>query len=462
MQTYGRSVEYPVLSAYTTTAGTTAGPRIVRLWRVVGNDNYLRLANADHECWPVSTDTGVDNGLSEPERFGMQAVNTAPEDFPKSWQFLQGGYYYTKYDVSWWNKDWSSSTRKAFLRFRPVVVAEYSSDFAPAGPPSAFAQTHGFGLVQYFGQKSLGGNIYEPPYGVGIVMMASIPDSPSHPQTSVSFRKYLVFFVGDRCVWHYEFPAVADVAHATKQNNIWVPFPAHWITMRPSSSGNAQSNEPINIGVFTYSADDNVSEQHVTGLPGALASNGAVDIPNTKIDRYTQHRVVRVQVLLSGENQTPSGGATQADRTGTGTRQWHVPSITEEPFTGDPVTPWIGWNNWWFHTWLLGVQSAFREFTCSIPLNFPNPPSSPYRVRARSLHQPDLPLNATAYFVRFRGTDNAAHFPNSPSSATSYTPVSAPYPYNCCGWYRPWDTTTNTEPSHRYWWVDHKIVHGAI
>ena len=461
METYGRTREYPILSAYTSTAGNTAGPRVVRLWRTVSNDNYVRLANADHECWPINNDTGVDNGISEPERFILSNVNTTWEEFPKSWYFSEGGYYTTSYPVSWWDRNYGNSSRKAFLRFRPIVVPEYTEpDYFPADIPSVQASTRGFGLVQYFGRKVVGG-VRQPLYGVGIVVMASIPDNPGDPETSVLFKKYLVFFVGDRCVWHYEFPQMSDVAHAEKVDGVWVPtIGASWISMRPGAGGNNTSNEPINIGVFTYSADDDLTESPRL-FPGALSS-GSVDMPDTKVDLYTEHRVVRVSVDLANANRTPSGGATDPDtRVGTGNQQWYVPSITEpgeEP--NEPIDTWVGWAYWRFHTWLTAVQSPFREFTFSIPLYFTNPPSSPYKVRARSLHQADLPLNATSYFVRFRGTDNAALFPNSPESATPYTPVAAPYPYNCCGWYRPWDGTT--EPSHLYWWVDHKIIHGAL
>ena len=461
METYGQTVQYPILSAYTTTAGNTAGPRVVRLWRTAGTDNYVRLANADHECWPVSTDTALDNGLSEPQRFILVDVNTQWEQFPKSWYFSEGGHYKTSYAVSWWNHNYGNSSRKAFLRFRPIVVPEFaSSDYYPTDIPNTSAATRGFGLVQYFGQKVVNG-IRQPLYGVGIVVMASIPDNPGDPQTGVSFKKYLVFFVGDRCVWHYEFAQPSDIAHAEKVNNVWVPtVSANWISMRPGAGGDNISNGPINIGVFTYSADDDVSE-NVRIFPGALENSGSVDMPGTRIDLYTEHHVIRVSVDLAGENRTPSGGATDPDtRVGTGNQQWYVPSITDpEEDPNEPIGDWEGWRYWAFHTWLLGVQSALREFTFSIPLNFTNPPSNPYKVRARSLHQLDLPLNATSYFVRFRGTNNAAHFPNSPGSATSYTPVAAPYPYNCCGWYRPWNGSA--EPLHRYWWVDHKIIHGV-
>ena len=460
METYGRDREYPILSAYTSTAGNTAGPRVVRLWRTVSNDNYVRLANADHECWPINTDSAPDNGLSEPTRFILVDVNTEWADFPKSWYFGDGGYYKTSYPVSWWDRNYGNSSRKAFLRFRPIVVPEYNTDMlgSPSAPPSGM--TRGFGLVQYFGQKQVG-STYQKPYGVGVVVMASA--SPSNPSPYVVFRKYLVFFVGDRCVWHYEFQQMSDVAHAEKVDGVWVPtIGANWISMRPGAGGNNTSNEPINIGVFTYSADDDPAESPRL-FPGALSS-GSIDMPNTKVDLYTEHRVVRVSVDLANANRTPSGGATDPDTfVGTGNQQWYVPSITEpgeEPNEG--IDEWLGWPYWSFRTWLTAVQSPFREFTFSIPLNFTNPPSNPYKVRARSLHQPDLPLNATSYFVRFRGTDNAALFPNSPGSATSYTPVAAPYPYNCCGWYRPWDNVANAEPSHQYWWVDHKIIHGAL
>jgi hypothetical protein len=169
-----------------------------------------------------------------------------------------------------------------------------------------------------------------------------------------------------------------------------------------------------------------------------------------------------VHIDLNGENQTPSGGVTGADRTGTGNRQWFVPSITATGDPSDSIPEWFGWAYWRFHTWLLGVQSPLREFTISIPLEVVNPPSAPYQVRVRSFHQADRPLSAPSYFVAFRGTDNPAHYPNSPQSATVYTPVPAPHPYNCCGWYRPWNNATSTEPQHRYWWVDHKIVHGVF
>jgi hypothetical protein len=291
--------------------------------------------------------------------------------------------------------------------------------------------------------------------------MASIPANPTSFE-SVTFRKYLVFFIGDRCVWHYEFADPMQVAHAEKVDGVWRPtVGANWISMRAGSSANNQSN-PINIGVFTYSADEDITESAVTGLPGALSGAGSVDMPDTKIDLYTEHMVARVHVDLNGENQTPSGGATQSDRTGTGNRQWFVPSITTGIDPSDSIPEWLGWNYWQFHTWLLGVQSPLREFTMSIPLEVVNPPSGPYQVRVRSSHQVDRPLSAPSYFVAFRGTDNPAHYPNSPQSATVYTPVSAPYPYNCCGWYRPWDSATSTEPQHRYWWVDHKIVHGVL
>jgi hypothetical protein len=460
MQQYGRDVSYPILNAYTSTAGNTAGPRVVRLWRVPNTDNYVRLANADHEAWPVNTSTALDNGISEPNRFIIAGVNTAPEDFPKSWYFPQGSYYKTSYAVSWWNKDYAnSSSRRGFIRFRPVVVPEFVG-IPPAAPDSVSATTRGFGLVQYFGRKVDNG-VVQPLYGVGIVVMASIPNNPTDYQ-AVTFRKYLVFFIGDRCVWHYEFANPQQVAHATKTDGVWTPaVGANWISMRAGSGANDQSN-PINIGVFTYSADDDITQSPMTGLQGALSGAASVDMPNTKIDLYTEHMVARVHIDLNGENQTPSGGATQADRTGTGNRQWFVPSITTGNDPSDPIGTWLGWSYWQFHTWLLGVQSPFREFTMSIPLNVSNPPSGPYQVRVRTLHQVDRPLNAPSYFVAFRGTNDGTHFPNSPQNATVYTPVAAPHPYNCCGWYRPWNNANSTEPQHRYWWVDHKIIHGVI
>jgi hypothetical protein len=292
--------------------------------------------------------------------------------------------------------------------------------------------------------------------------MASIPDNPPNIE-SVTFRKYLVFFVGDRCVWHYEFANPQQVAHAEKVDGVWRPVVgANWISMRAGSSANEQSNQPINIGVFTYSADDDITQNARTDLPGALYGAGSIDMLGTKIDLYTEHMVARVHIDLNGENQTPSGGATQADRTGTGNRQWFVPSITTGSDPSDPIGTWLGWTYWQFHTWLLGVQSPLREFTMSIPLDVSNPPSTPYQIRVRSFHQVDRPLSAPSYFTAFRGTNTAAHYPNAPQNATVYTPVAAPYPYNCCGWYRPWDSATSTEPQHRYWWVDHKIIHGVF
>lgn len=459
MQRYGLNVAYPILPAYTQTAGTTAGPRVVCLWRDPNRDNYVRLANADHEAWPVNTGTAPDNGISEPYRFVIAGVNTAPADFPKAWYFPQGSYYKTSYAVSWWNKDYSSGSRRGFIRFRPVVVPEYIGEIGSSGG-SVSAHTRGFGLVQYFGRKVDGG-VPQPLYGVGIVVMASVPNNPPDFQ-SVTFRKYLVFFVGDRCVWHYEFANPQQVAHATKTDGVWSPaVGANWISMRAGSNANDQSN-PINIGVFEYSADDNITQNPMTGLPGALSDAASINMPGTKIDLYTEHMVARVHIDLNGENQTPSGGATQADRTGTGNRQWFVPSITTGGDPSDPIGTWLGWTYWQFHTWLLGVQSPLREFTISIPLDVSNPPSGPYQIRVRSFHQVDRPLNAPSYFVAFRGTNTAAHYPNAPQNATVYTPVAAPHPYNCCGWYRPWDNATSTEPQHRYWWVDHKIIHGVV
>jgi len=315
--------------------------------------------------------------------------------------------------------------------------------------------------VQYFGRKVNENGLPQPLYGVGVVIMASIPLDPPNFE-SVTFKKYLVFFVGDRCVWHYEFSDWTQVAHATKADGVWTPtVGANWISMRAGSSANSQSN-PINIGVFTYSADDDITQNARTDLPGSLYGAGSIDMPNTKIDLYTEHMVARVHINLYGENQTPSGGATQADGTGTGNRQWFVPSITTGGDPSDSVGEWAGWGAWLFHTWLLSVQSPFREFTMSIPLNVSNPPSTPYQVRVRSFHQVDRPLNAPSYFTAFRGTNDETRFPNSPENATVYTPVAAPYPYNCCGWYRPWDSATSTEPQHRYWWVDHKIIHGVF
>jgi len=461
MQQYGRNVSYPILSAYTETAGTTAGPRVVCLWRDPNRDNYVRLANADHEAWPINTDTTPDNGISEPNRFIIAGVNTAPADFPKSWYFSQGSYYKTSYAVSWWDKNYGSSSRRGFIRFRPVVVPEYIGEIGSSGG-SVTAHTRGFGLVQYFGRKVDNNGVIQPLYGVGIVVMASVPNNPPNFE-SVTFKKYLVFFVGDRCVWHYEFADPTQVAHATKTDGVWTPaVGANWISMRAGPNANSVSNAPINIGVFTYSADDDITQNAMTGLPGALSGAASVDMTGTKIDLYTEHMVARVHINLNGENQTPSGGATQADRTGTGNRQWFVPSITTGNDPSDPIGEWLGWTYWRFHTWLLGVQSPLREFTMSIPLNVSNPPSGPYQVRVRSFHQVDRPLNAPSHFVAFRGTDNAALYPNSPQSATVYTPVPAPYPYDCCGWYRPWNSASSTEPQHRYWWVDHKIVHGAL
>jgi hypothetical protein len=459
MQQYGRDVVYPILSAYTTTAGNTAGPRVVRLWRVPNQDNYVRLANADHEAWPINTDTTSDNGISEPNRFIIAGVDTAPSDFPKAWYFPQGSYYKTSYAVSWWDRNYGSSSRRGFIRFRPVVVPEYIGGIGSGGG-GVTAQTRGFGLVQYFGRK-VDGNTAQPLYGVGIVVMASIPDNPPNFE-AVTFRKYLVFFIGDRCVWHYEFADPQQIAHATKTDGVWGAVFANWISMRAGSNANNQSN-PINIGVFTYDADDNINESGRTDLPGALAGVGHIDMPNTKIDLYTEHMVARVHIDLNGENQTPSGGATQSDKTGTGNRQWFVPSITTG---GDPPnsSEWLGWTYWRFHTWLLGVQSPLREFTMSIPLNVSNPPSGPYQIRVRSFHQVDRPLSAPSYFTAFRGTDAPERFPESPqgTGVSTYTPVTAPHPYNCCGWYRPWDDASSREPQHRYWWVDHKIIHGVL
>jgi hypothetical protein len=331
------------------------------------------------------------------------------------------------------------------------------TDYFPSSE-STSAQTRGFGLVQYFGRKVDENNVPQPLYGVGIVVMASIPDNPANFE-AVTFRKYLVFFVGDRCIWHYEFDDPEQIAHATKTDGVWGAVFANWISMRAGSSANTQSN-PINIGVFTYNTDDDIAESARTNLPGALAGVGHINMPGTKIDLYTEHMVARVHVDLNGANQTPSGGATQSDQTGTGNRQWFVPSITTS--YDPPNSTWLGWTYWQFHTWLLGVQSPLREFTMSIPLNVSNPPNAPYQVRARTLHQVDYPLGAPSYFTAFRGTDDPAHYPNSPQSATVYTPVPAPHPYNCCGWYRPWDNATSTEPQHRYWWVDHKIIHGVL
>jgi len=460
MQQYGRNVVYPILSAYTQTAGNTAGPRVVSLWRVPNTDNYVRLANADHEAWPINISTAVDNGISEPNRFVIGGVDTMPANFPKSWYFPQGSYYKTNYAVSWWDKNYANSSRRGFIRFRPIVVPEFTgTDYFPT--EGASAQTRGFGLVQYFGRK-IDGVVPQPLYGVGIVIMASIPFNPSDLQ-AVTFRKYLVFFVGDRCIWHYEFANPTQVAHAEKVDGVWRPVVgANWISMRAGRDARAQTNSPINIGVFTYSADEDITETAMTGLPGALSGAASVDMPDTKIDLYTEHMVARVHIDLNGENQTPSGGATQADRTGTGNRQWFVPSITTGDDPSDLDNPWLGWAYWQFHTWLLGVQSPLREFTMSIPLDVLNPPSTPYQVRVRTLHQVDQPLNAPSYFTAFRGTDTVAHYPNAPQNATVYTPVAAPHPYNCCGWYRPWDNTTSTEPQHRYWWVDHKIIHGVL
>jgi hypothetical protein len=434
---------------------------VVRLWRVPNADNYVRLANADHEAWPVNTDTTTDNGISEPNRFIIAGVDTAPADFPKSWYFPQGSYYKTSYAVSWWDRNYENSSRRGFIRFRPVVVPEFTGVGGPSSG-GGFAATRGFGLVQYFGRKVGENGLPQPLYGVGIVVMASISNNPPDFQ-AVSFRKYLVFFVGDRCVWHYEFDDPQQVAHATKTDGVWIPaVGANWISMRAGSNANEQSNQPINIGVFIYSADDDITQNARTDLPGALYGAGHINMPNTKIDLYTEHMVARVQIDLSGENQTPSGGATQADRTGTGNRQWFVPSITTGNDPSDPIGPWLGWNFWQFHTWLLGVQSPLREFTMSIPLNVSNPPSTPYQIRVRSFHQVDRPLNAPSYFTAFRGTNDPAHYPNAPQNATVYTPAAAPHPYNCCGWYRPWDNATSTEPQHRYWWVDHKIIHGVV
>jgi hypothetical protein len=460
MQQYGHDVSYPILSEYTQTAGSTAGPRVVRLWRVPNSDNYVRLANADHEAWPINTSTAVDNGISEPNRFVIAGVNTAPADFPKSWYFPQGSYYKTSYTVSWWDKNYSSSSRRGFIRFRPIVVPEYTGgDFTPSSS-SGVATTRGFGLVQYFGRQVVS-NVPQPLYGVGIVVMASIPNNPPDFQ-SVTFEKYLVFFVGDRCVWHYKFSNQQQVAYATKADGVWSPIVgANWVSMRAGSSANNVAN-PINIGVFTYSTDDDITESPMTGLSGALSSAGSVDMTGTKIDLYTEHMVARVHIDLNGGNQTPSGGVTQSDGTGTGNRQWFVPSITTGSDPSDSIGAWLGWNYWQFHTWLLGVQSPLREFTMSIPLDVVNPPSAPYQVRVRTLHQVDQPLNATSYFTAFRGTDNASLYPNNPQSATVYTPVAAPYPYNCCGWYRPWNNATSTEPQHSYWWVDHKVIHGVL
>jgi hypothetical protein len=335
------------------------------------------------------------------------------------------------------------------------------TDYVPTAPDT-YAATRGFGLVQYFGRKVDGNGVPQPLYGVGIVVMASVSGNPSDYQ-SVTFKKYLVFFVGDRCVWHYEFANPQQVAHAEKVDGVWRPVVgANWISMRAGSNANNQSNEPINIGVFEYSADDDITQSPMTGLPGALSGAASVDMPGTKIDLYTEHMVARVHINLEGVNQTPSGGATQADGTGTGNRQWFVPSITTRGTFPEPSEEGSGWGAWLFHTWLLGVQSPFREFTMSIPLNVSNPPSTPYQIRVRSFHQVDRPLSAPSYFRAFRGTDNPAHYPNSPQSATVYTPVPAPHPYNCCGWYRPWNNATSTEPQHRYWWVDHKIVHGVL
>jgi hypothetical protein len=424
-------------------------------------DNYVRLANADHEAWPVNISTTIDNGISEPYRFVISGVDTAPPDFPKSWYFPQGSYYKTSYAVSWWDKNYGNSSRRGFIRFRPIVVPEFiGTSYFPAG--SASSATRGFGLVQYFGRKVVAG-VPQPLYGVGIVVMASIPDNPPDYYQSVTFKKYLVFFVGDRCVWHYEFANPQQVAHAEKVDGVWRPVVgANWISMRAGPNANSQSNEPINIGVFEYSADDNTTQNPMMGLPGALSGAASINMPDTKIDLYTEHMVARVHIHLDGENQTPSGGATQADGTGTGNRQWFVPSITTRGTFPELAEEWSGWGAWLFHTWLLGVQSPFREFTMSIPLDVSNPSSTPYRVRVRSFHQVDRPLSAPSYFTAFRGTDNPAHYPNSPQNATVYTPVAAPHPYDCCGWYRPWDNATSTEPQHRYWWVDHKIIHGVI
>jgi len=459
MQQYGRDISYPILSAYTNTAGTTAGPRVVRLWRVPNADNYVRLANADHEAWPVNTDTTLDNGISEPNRFVISGVDTAPVGFSKSWYFPQGSYYKTSYAVSWWDKNYESSSRLGFIRFRPIVVAELVA-LVSRDADTISATTRGVGLVQYFGRKVVGGAAH-PLYGVGIVIMASVSGTPLN-SGAVTLKKYLVFFVGDRCVWHYEFNDHTQIAHATKANGVWTPaVGANWVSMRAGPNANDQLN-PINIGVFTYSADDDLTQNAMTGLPGALSGAASVDMPNTKIDLYTEHMVARVHVDLNGENQTPSGGATQSDRTGTGNRQWFVPSITTGSDPSDSIDEWWGWAYWEFHAWLLGVQSPLREFTMSIPLNVSNPPGTPYQVRVRSFHQVDRPLGAPSHFTAFRGTNDETRFPNSPENATVYTPVAAPYPYNCCGWYRPWNNATSTEPQHRYWWVDHKIVHGVV
>jgi len=461
MQQYGRDVNYPILSAYTNMAGTTAGPRVVRLWRVPNADNYVRLANADHEAWPVNTDTTLDNGISEPNRFVISGVDTAPVGFPKSWYFSPGSYYKTSYAVSWWDKNYGSSSRLGFIRFRPIVVPErIETDYFPTAPYVSSA-TRGVGLVQYFGRKVVGGAAH-PLYGVGIVLMASIHENPNNPD-DITFRKYLVFFVGDRCVWHYEFNNYTQIAHAEKIGGVWGPsVGANWISMRAGPNANNQSNEPINIGVFTYSADDDITQNARTDLPGALQGAGSIDMLGTKIDLYTEHTVARVHIDLDGADQTPSGGATQANMTGTGNRQWFVPSITTGQDPSDPIEDWQGWSYWAFHTWLIGVQSPLREFTMSIPLNVSNPPGTPYQVRVRSFHQVDRPLGAPSHFTAFRGTNDETRFPNSPENATVYTPVAAPYPYNCCGWYRPWNNATSTEPQHRYWWVDHKIVHGVV
>ena len=461
MQRYGRDVSYPILSAYTTTAGNTAGPRVVRLWRDPNIDNYVRLANADHEAWPINTSTVIDNGISEPHRFIIAGVDTAPEYFPKSWYFPEDSYYKTSYNVSWWNKDYGNSSRRGFIRFRPVVASEFIDPEEAPTSTSTFAATRGFGLVQYFGREVVG-NAVQPLYGVGIVVMASVSNNPSDYR-AVTFKKYLVFFIGDRCVWHYEFDDPTQIAHATKIGNVWVPAAgADWIAMRAGSSANSETNQPINIGVFVYSSDDDITENARTDLSGALSDAGHIDMTGTKIDLYTEHTIARVHIDLIGENQTPSGGATQANRTGTGNRRWFVPSITTGGDPSDPIGRWPGWDAWAFHAFLLGVQSPLREFTMSIPLDVSNPPSTPYQVRVRTFHQADRPLSAPSYFTAFRGTNDATLYPDSPRNATVYTPVAAPHPYNCCGWYRPWDDATSTEPQHRYWWVDHKIIHGVL
>ena len=188
----------------------------VALWRTTGSDNYLRLAQPDTDCPPDPTVLVLDDGVTEPNRYGFFRVNRSP-DGNRAWlikgrartlytAFINGFVEFLPYlyvgslsnptENNLVDGDAPNGEDGSGYPYSPSLVSSIPiSDFTPASP-SFVSYYYVVALVQQYGSSG---------YRAGYALRVGV----SSLDTVVQVEPFYALFVGRNCVASAPAPAVS-------------------------------------------------------------------------------------------------------------------------------------------------------------------------------------------------------------------------------------------------------------